>query len=91
MKVKVKGNPIVSSLGSLTDGVVYDLPDHIALHLMEIGSADPIETKVLVQAEKKSVAVTNASLSLPAAQASQKKMSEKPKASKQSRSTPTTK
>jgi hypothetical protein len=91
MKVKVKGNPIVSSIGSLTHGVIYDLPDHVALHLMEIGSADPLQTKVMVQAEKKSVAITNASLSLPAAQALQKKTSEKPKASKPSRSTPTTK
>lgn len=80
MKVKVKGNPIVSGLGSLSDGVIYpNLPDHIAMHLVDIGSAEILGTKALdsrLEISQKKSEVTVSSL-LPAAQASQKKMSKK--------------
>lgn len=60
MKIKIIGNPI-TPVGSLSNGVVYDLDKALALHLVEIGCGQLIETKI--EQPKKSTAVTNVSLS----------------------------
>lgn len=92
MLVKIKGNPIISDWPSVSDGEVCDLPDYLALHLMEIDCAAPMENKIVPPAivEKKSTAVTSASFSLPAAQVSQKSKSKKQGNIKPSQSTTTT-
>jgi len=107
MRVKVKGNPIVSTIGSLSDGVIYTLPDHIATHLIEIGSAVSLENKVIVdnntgeqlstKIEGGAVEVSqkksavSASLSSQAAQASPQQTSKKRETLTLSQSTRTTK
>ena len=74
MQVKITQRIISGKLANAQVGTVYPVDDGFGQHLIDIGAAQAVETKVLKPAEiKKKAAAKKSSPSSPAAKASPKK------------------